>query len=66
MLRNQILTSRVAYVKREDRTIYFDSFGNFRPPKELVQYLKNDVTRIEHNHTSYRRSHIMIRVIMGN
>ena len=46
-------THWVAYAKRGDRAIYFDSFGNLRPPKELVQYL--DVKRIEYNHTPYQR-----------
>ena len=32
-------THWVAYAKRGCRAIYFDSFGNLRPPKELVQYL---------------------------
>ena len=30
-------THWVAYAKRGCRAIYFDSFGNLRPPKELVQ-----------------------------
>ncbi|KAG5324763.1 PO14 protein, partial [Pseudoatta argentina] len=33
----------VAYAKRRNRVVYFDSFGNFRPPKELEQYLANSV-----------------------
>jgi len=34
----------VACAKRENRAIYFDSFGNLRPPKKLPRYLKNNVT----------------------
>jgi len=34
----------MAYAKREDRVVYFDSF-NLRPLKELMQYL--DITQIE-------------------
>ena len=45
-------THWVAYVKRGDGAIYFDSFGNLRPPKELVRYLK--VAKIEYNYTSYQ------------
>jgi hypothetical protein len=45
-------THWVAYAKRGDRAIYFDSYGNLRPPKELVRYL--NVTKIEYNHTSYQ------------
>lgn len=48
-------THWVAYAKRGDRVIYFDSFGNLRPPRELVRYLINDVTRIEYNRTPYQR-----------
>jgi len=33
----------MAYAKRGDRVVYFDSFGNL-PPKELVRYL--DVTQL--------------------
>lgn len=48
-------THWVAYAKRGDRAVYFDSFGNLRPPSELVQYLKNGVTLIEYNRTPYQR-----------
>ncbi|XP_077282380.1 uncharacterized protein LOC143908564 [Temnothorax americanus] len=46
-------THWVAYAKRGDRAIYFDSFGNLRPPRELTQYLENNV--IEYNRTPYQR-----------
>lgn len=42
-------THWVAYAKREDRAIYFDSFGNLRLPKELKRYLEK--TYIEYNHS---------------
>lgn len=32
-------THWVAYKKSGNTTVYFDSFGNLRPPKELVEYL---------------------------
>jgi len=48
-------THWVAYAKRGNRAIYFDSFGNLRPPKELVRYLENNVTHIEYNHTPRQR-----------
>lgn len=48
-------THWVAYAKRGDRVVYFDSFGNLRPPRELVRYLINGVTRIEYNRTPYQR-----------
>ena len=34
--------------------IYFDSFGNLRPPKELVRYFGNGATTIEYNCTYYQ------------
>lgn len=48
-------THWVAYAKREKRAIYFDSFGNLQPPKELIRYLERDVVKIEYNRTSYQR-----------
>ena len=45
-------THWVVYAKRRDRAVYFDSFGNLRLPKELVQYL--DVTQIEYNRMPYQ------------
>jgi len=44
----------VAYAKRNNRVVYFDSFGNLRPPKELVQYFGNGATTIEYHRTSYQ------------
>lgn len=48
-------THWVAYAKRGKRAIYFDSFGNLRPPRELIRYLEKDVLQLEYNHTSYQR-----------
>jgi hypothetical protein len=48
-------THWVAYAKRGNRAIYFDSFGNLRPPQELVRYFNSDVTHIEYNHARYQR-----------
>jgi hypothetical protein len=47
-------THWVAYAKRGDRAVYFDSFGNLRPPKELVRYLGGDLASIRYNRTSYQ------------
>ena len=46
-------THWVAYAKRSNRVVYFDSFGNLRPPQELVRYFGNGIT-IEYNRTSYQ------------
>lgn len=37
-------THWVAYRKTGQDVLYFDSFGNLQPPKELVKYLKVDRT----------------------
>lgn len=47
-------THWVAYAKRGSHIIYFDSFGNLRPPKELVRYLGPNTTKIQYNRTSYQ------------
>lgn len=36
---NQDGSHWVAWVKKRDLKIYFDSYGNSKPPKELVNYL---------------------------
>jgi len=40
--------------KRNNRVMYFDSFGNLRPSKELVRYFGNGTMTIEYNRTSYQ------------
>ena len=46
-------THWVAYAKRENDAIYFDDFGNLRPPRELQRYLGKDVS-IAYNRQSYQ------------
>lgn len=48
-------THWVAYMKRGNRVIYFDSYGNLRPPKEFVDYIQKYVTQIEYNYSSHQR-----------
>ena len=43
-------THCVAYSKRGDRAVYFDSFGNLRSPKELMRF-----GRKSSNRTPYQR-----------
>jgi len=47
-------THWVAYAMRDNHVIYFDNFGNLRPPKELMRYIGNGVTKIEYNRTPYQ------------
>jgi hypothetical protein len=50
-------THWVAYAKRDNHVVYFDSFGNLRPPKELVRYFGDGVAKIQYNRTPYQRYH---------
>lgn len=45
-------THWTAYIKRGDTVYYYDSFGNLKPPKEIVSYFKNCI--IYYNHDSYQ------------
>lgn len=37
-------THWVAYCKRDTECTYFDSFGNLKPPLEIINYLPNSIT----------------------
>lgn len=45
-------THWVAYVKKDKKVKYFDSFGNLQPPIELISYLKK--SRIVYNRRRYQ------------
>lgn len=45
-------THWVAYRKRGSEVVYFDSFGNLQPPRELILYL--GVDRIKYNPERYQ------------
>lgn len=41
------------WIKNNNRAFYFDSFGNLRPPKELIRYLQSfGPCAIQYNHDS--------------
>ena len=42
----------VAYRKRGDDVVYFDSFGNLQPPIDLMLYLR--VNEVKYNHKRYQ------------
>lgn len=46
-------THWVAYIKSGNTANYFDSFGDLKPPKELVKYLGKN-TRIKYNSGKYQ------------
>lgn len=44
-------THWTAYKKTGEKAVYFDSYGNLRPPRELVHYLNtNGPCKILYNH----------------
>lgn len=55
-------THWVCYKKRGHLVYYFDSFGNLRPPPELVNYF-GPQTRLEYN---YKRKQGFDSVICGH
>lgn len=46
-------THWVAYEKRADKVMYFDSFGNLQPPLNLMKYLGVGST-VKYNHERYQ------------
>jgi len=49
-------THWVAYAKRDNHMIYFDSFDNLQLPKKLVRYFGNDKDRVQSNALSNLQS----------
>lgn len=49
-------THWTAYFKKHDQVIYFDSYGNLQPPKELVKYFLDDggSNVIKYNYHTYQ------------
>ena len=45
-------TYRVAYRKRGNNVVYFDSFGDLQPPLELMNCLS--VSAVKYNHDRYQ------------
>lgn len=45
-------THWVAYMKNNNEVYYFDSFGNLRPPIELLEYL--GVGSVKYNYEKYQ------------
>lgn len=48
-------THWVAYKKRGNQIVYFDSYGNLRPPREVKNYFKsNGNVQIFYNYINYQ------------
>ena len=45
-------THWIVFIKKDNEVIYFDSFGNLRPPSDLFKYL--GVASIKYNHERYQ------------
>lgn len=62
-------THWVAFKKKGNRSIYYDSFGNLPPPNELIKYLKGST--IEYNDTrhqdydTYNCGHLCIQFLLN-
>lgn len=52
-------THWVAYKKRGSSVHYFDSFGNLRPPIELLRYFGTGV-RISFNYSTYQSANSVV------
>lgn len=54
--KENIGTHWVAYVKRcGNEAVYFDSFGNLKPPCEVIKYLSSGGScKIKYNHTQFQ------------
>lgn len=46
-------THWTAYYKDGSNIVYFDSFGNLQPPRELVHYLGNSIKYNKESYQSY-------------
>ena len=49
-------THWTAYIKKGKNVIYFDSYGNLRPPTELITYFNSDKNEniIHYNYNNYQ------------
>jgi hypothetical protein len=47
-------THWVAFKKINNTVWYFDSYGNLKPPREVIKYFKN--CRILYNHKNYQKN----------
>lgn len=65
-------THWVAYMKNDNIVRYFDSFGNLKPPRELVTHFGNDGVKIIYNNESYQTfnqincGHLCLRFLYNN
>ena len=62
-------THWVAYRKQGDDVVYFDSFGDLRPPLDLILYLGVDEVRYNHQRyqdfNTYVCGHLCLKFLQG-
>lgn len=63
-------THWVAYKKRNSNVDYFDSFGNLRPPKEVVDYFRGSKIRYNYErhqkYNTYNCGHLCIKFLYND
>lgn len=69
--KNKSGTHWTAYVKNGKEIIYFDSFGNLPPPKELIKYFGRNV-KIKYNYdqqqqyNTFKCGHLCLKFLINN
>lgn len=64
-------THWVAYIKNRKNILYFDSFGDLRPPNELVKYFGRDAN-IKYNYNRHQNfnsficGHLCLKFLINN
>lgn len=68
--KNNMGTHWVAYKKHGDNVIYFDSFGNLRPPLDLILYLGVDGIKYNQekyqDYNTYNCGHLCLQFLSNN
>lgn len=59
-------THWVAYRKTGSNAIYYDSFGNLAPPRELTNYLKRMRNAVKYVYYTYDRQQTFGTVLCGH
>lgn len=64
-------THWVSYVKHDNEILYFDSFGDLRPPKELVKYFGKSMKIYynydrQQNFNTYVCGHLCLKFLINN
>ena len=64
-------THWTCFVKIDNRINYFDSFGNLKPPKELVKYFgRGSIIKYNHdrfqNFNTYECGHLCLNFLYNN